>query len=222
MAKPKSFKSMTGKRFTRLVVLEQAESDKNGNARWHCQCDCGNTTTTSGFTLRNGQAKSCGCLTTEQLVERNTKHSRAGTAEYMTWAHMLQRCLNPNNRSYRNYGARGITVCAEWQSSFEAFFEHIGPRPSVQYSLDRIDNNKDYCPGNVRWATRREQLTNKRTTRIVEYKGKKMSLIEAIEAAPHPITIGGVRGRLDRGWTLEEALDTPPNQNIWRDRKRKK
>lgn len=221
MAIPKSFKDMSGQRFTRLIVTARAGSDSNGNARWHCQCDCGNTTISSGFTLRNGQAKSCGCLTTGQLIERITKHSKAKTPEYMIWAHMLQRCLNPNNKAYGNYGGRGITVCAEWQRSFESFFDHIGPRPSIGHSLDRKNNEEGYYPGNVKWSTRREQLVNKRSTRFVEYKGKRMSLIEAIEAAPYPITTGGVRGRLDRGWTLEEALDTPPNQNIWRDRKRK-
>ena len=220
MALPKSFKDMSGLKFTRLTVISRAESDKNGNARWHCQCDCGTRTITSGFTLRNGEAKSCGCLTTEQMVERNTKHSKAGTSEYMIWAHMIQRCTNQKHEHYHNYGGRGIRVCDKWAASFEAFFADVGPRPSSRHSIDRINNDGDYEPGNVRWATRREQATNRRNNLIVEYKGRSMTMIEAIEAAPFPVSIGGVRGRLQRGWTLDEALDTPPNDHVWRNRPR--
>lgn len=221
MGAPASFKDMSGKRFTRLVVISQAESDKNGNARWHCQCDCGNVTITSGFTLRNGEAKSCGCLTTEQLTRFATKHGLAHRPEYMIWAHMLQRCLNPENKAYANYGGRGITVCEAWRKSFEAFYADVGPRPSKKHTLDRIRNSDHYEPGNVRWATWREQATNKRSTKIVEYHGKRMAMVEALEASPHRMTTGCLRGRLQRGWTLEEALDTPPNQNVWRNRERK-
>lgn len=218
MALPKSFKDMSGLRFTRLTVISQAESDRNGNARWHCQCDCGTKTITSGFTLRNGEAKSCGCLTTEQMVERNTKHSLAGTPEYMTWAYLIQRCTNPNSTHYHNYGGRGIRVSEEWVTSFEAFYAHIGPRPSAKHSIDRINNEGHYEPGNVRWATKREQNTNRRNNRYVTYKGKRVALAIAIEMAGTGISYKGVCGRLERGWSLEEALDTPPNKNVWKNR----
>lgn len=87
----------------------------------------------------------------------------SGHPVYGVWATMIQRCHNPNLKQYARYGARGITVCQEWRDSFEAFLTHIGPRPSPEYSIDRIDNDKGYFPGNVRWATRQEQVANRRT-----------------------------------------------------------
>jgi hypothetical protein len=213
LRKPAAFKDMSGMRFTRLVVLSQGPSDSNGNAKWHCQCDCGKQTLTSGFTLRNGEAKSCGCLTTDQLVERITKHGKVKTSEYYSWSGMIQRCTNPKAASFQRYGGRGISVCDRWLQ-FENFYADMGPKPSQNYTIERINNDGNYNPSNCRWATKQEQNFNTSRNHFVKYKGRKLSVTEAAELAPNGITRGGVFHRLRSGWSIEEALELPVNPNI--------
>lgn len=206
---PASFKDITGQRFTRLVVVSRAGSDSNGNAKWNCLCDCGNATTSSGFTLRNGEAKSCGCLTTEQLIARATTHKKSHDAEYRCWAGMLQRCDNPKTSRYSRYGGRGIKVCERWYC-FEDFYADMGPRPTRDHSIERINNDGNYTPGNCRWATSKEQNHNKSSNRIVEYRGQEMPLQTAIELANSPVNRNTVQGRLRRGWSVALAIEAPP------------
>lgn len=207
-------KDMMGMRFTRLLVLSRAPSDKNGNARWNCQCDCGDTTISSGFTLRNGEAKSCGCLTTDQLRERGTSHGKSGTPEHQSWAGMLQRCYNPNSRNYPRYGGRGIKVCQRWHK-FEEFYADMGDRASLDHTLERINNDGPYAPGNCRWATTYEQNFNKYDNRMVDYRGQRVPLMRALEIAGTAISYTGVRWRLDNGWSVEKALETPASTKVW-------
>ncbi len=211
---PASFKDMLGQRFTRLVVVSRADSDKNGNAIWECMCDCGNTTLSRGFTLRNGQAKSCGCLTTDQLVERITTHKMSGTLEWWSWVHMRQRCENPNARFYPRYGGRGIKVCERWQS-FENFYADMGSRPSEAYSLERKNNDGHYEPTNCVWATLSEQNSNKVNNHYVDYKGQRMAITRAMTLGDAGVSLSGTLGRLRRGWSVARAVETPPNPNIW-------
>lgn len=211
---PASFKDLMGQKFTRLSVLSRAPSDSNGNARWHCQCDCGNVTISSGFTLRNGEAKSCGCLTTDQLRARITKHQMCGTPEYNSWSDMIQRCENPKNLRYKHYGERGIKVCKRWHK-FANFIADMGRKPSPDHTIDRIKNNGNYSPKNCRWLTRREQNHNTSRNRYVTYKGKRLSLTQAVELSTSGISRSSVFSRLDRGWSVKDALDTPPNKKIW-------
>jgi hypothetical protein len=124
---------------------------------------------------------------------------------------MLQRCLNSNANEFEHYGGRGITVCDRWKTSFENFFSDMGERPSRKHSLERIDNEKGYEPGNCRWATKREQLNNKRNNNRVTYRGAQMTMANAVRSAGDIITMNGARARLRNGWSLEEALETPPN-----------
>lgn len=209
MARPKTFKDMTGLRFTRLLVLSQGESDSNGNARWHCQCDCGSKTISSGFTLRNGEAKSCGCLTTEQLKARIKSHGLSDKPEYRVWAGMIQRCDNPKTRKFNLYGARGIRVCDEWYL-FEAFYRDMGPRPSPKHSIERRDGDGHYCPSNCYWATASQQANNTSQNRKVVYRGQEMNLVQAIRAAGDVVGYGTVKSRLHYGWNIEEAVELPP------------
>ena len=213
-------KDMTGQRFTRLLVLSRAPSDKNGNAKWNCLCDCGNTTVSSGFTLRNGEAKSCGCLTTDQLRERAPTHRMSKSPEYLSWAGMHQRCKNPHSKRWARYGKRGIKVCERW-SSFENFYSDMGSRPSLNYSLERINNDGDYEPENCKWATKSEQNRNHSANHMVTYRGQRVPLVTAIEMAGTGIERGTVQSRLGRGWTIEAALETPINPNIWTLRNKK-
>lgn len=159
-------KDLTGRRFGMLTVVRRDGASKAGKARWLCECDCGRTKSTLSGSLLRGRTASCGCRQIAEVRERLTVHGqaakRARTVLYKTWAGMKARCTNPNTTGYENYGGRGIRVCAEWMASFEAFAQHIGERPGPGYSIDRIDNDGHYEPGNVRWATRAEQNQNQR------------------------------------------------------------
>lgn len=157
---------LTGRRFGRLVAQAKEGLATDDEARWRCLCDCGNETCVRSSSLRNGTTQSCGCLRRELLSTRPLKHGQARhgrlTSEYDAWHAMKQRCLNPNHAAYANYGGRGITVCQQWLESFEVFFADVGLKPDPELTLDRIDNDGSYEPGNVRWATRSQQNSNQR------------------------------------------------------------
>lgn len=157
---------LSGRRFGRLIVVRRDGASKAGKALWLCRCDCGGEKTTLSASLLRGRTTSCGCLQVAEVRARLTIHGQASkrsrTVLYKTWAGMKRRCTNPNATGYENYGGRGIRVCDEWMHSFEAFAEHLGERPGPGYSIDRINNDGNYEPGNVRWATRAEQNRNKR------------------------------------------------------------
>ena len=162
---------LTGKRFNRLTVLERTANNSHGRAMWVCRCDCGNIVTVWGGNLRNGHTQSCGCLQREHASKASRLHGMTKTRIYSVWKQMRQRCLNPNHKRFNDWGGRGITVCREWQDSFEAFYDHVSQLPNFGesgYSLDRINNNGNYEPGNVRWATRKEQRHNRRKDDIDE------------------------------------------------------
>jgi len=207
-------KDLAGQRFGRLLILRQEASDGNGNARWRYRCDCGTERITLGCILRSGQSQSCGCLDAELKSKRSRKHGRAGSrliardAIYTIWADMKDRCSNPNNRKYHLYGGRGIVVCERWHSSFENFLADMGERPSPRHTIDRYpDRNGNYETTNCRWATYSQQNNNKNNQRWVEYCGKQMTLTEAVMLVG--INRNTVYTRLNCGWTLERALETP-------------
>ena len=145
---------------TVLAIFEQPGSKKN--SRRLCACDCGTILDVSQPNLRHGGVKSCGCL--------RVKHGHAGSRsrrrsrEYSTWASMIERCENPGDKRYKNYGSRGISVCARWRNSFENFLADMGPKP-VHLTIERKDNNAGYEPGNCKWATYKEQSSNQRPRR---------------------------------------------------------
>lgn len=137
-------------------------------------------------------------------------HGGSGTREYKIWAQMIQRCTNENDRAFAYYGARGITVCREWigRDGFAAFLEHIGPRPSLAHSVDRLDSLKGYEPGNVRWATATEQARNTRRNRIIEFNGELRCLSDWAERTG--LRRETIARRLDAGWPTEAALTESP------------
>lgn len=165
---------MIGRRFGRLLVTGEAESQRApcGKVRrnYTVRCDCGVEKSTDGSALRKGRTKSCGCLHFEQLPSLGWKHGDAPSGgkvpEYTTWNCMNQRCGNPKAGNYERYGGRGIRVCERWKSSYADFLADVGRRPSPRHSLDRYpDNDGNYEPGNVRWATGKEQQANRRNSR---------------------------------------------------------
>lgn len=208
----------SGERFGCLTV--QRLSERRGRQSfWVCLCDCGNAIEARGAKLRSGHTKSCGCAKIAALVKRTTRHGAAPagrvTPEYRAWRNMISRCSSKRPRDHAAYAARGIVVCAEWLASFEAFLAHIGPRPSTAHEVDRYPNNDgNYEPGNVRWATRRQQVLNTRANRLVTYRDETKPVTVWSEELGLPVA--SVRRRLDLGWTVEAALTTPVERRPWR------
>lgn len=169
-----NLKDLTGQKFGRLTVVDYAGSVK-GVAYWKCLCDCGVVRERiQSRHLCSGTTKSCGCLGREVLLKVHTVHGMYHLPENKVWNSMKQRCLNPRCHAYEDYGGRGITVCRRWIDSFADFYADVGPRPSAQHSLDRIDNDGNYEPGNVRWSTMSQQNRNMRSNKIVTHNGASM------------------------------------------------
>jgi hypothetical protein len=162
------FLDHTGKQYGRLTVIEFAGFAGKYSV-WRCRCACGREKNVRANALRFGHTLSCGC----RHRKINARHPLVHT-----WRSMLQRCLNPNNAAYKNYGGRGISVCDRWVNSFENFLADMGERPSQQMTIDRIDNDGNYEPGNVRWATQKEQTHNQRRTRHITFNGQTKIMSE--------------------------------------------
>lgn len=208
MAKRGEFKDLTGQRFGRLVVVQLDKID--GINYWLCICDCGKSNTVYSSNLIRGATNSCGCYRSEWARAVKTIHGQASggrsTPEYETWVRMRGRCYNPSDKNYFRYGGRGITVCDRWRNSFENFYADVGTRPSPQHSLDRYpDNNGNYEPGNVRWALQVDQCNNRRSNRVIEFRGERKTITQWSRQLGHRAAT--VRARIVRhGWSVEKAL----------------
>lgn len=205
---------LVGKRFGRLTVIEDdGRRTPKGQVIWHCVCDCGNHTYVQTSYLTTGDTRSCGCLFKETCRLPNTiRHGDASpsgehTRIYESWHQMKKRCNNPKDHNYKNYGGRGISVCEGWDR-YENFRDWaLGNGYNDELTLDRIDVDDNYEPSNCRWADAITQGNNRRTNRYVEYQGETHTISEwsRLIGISHDV----IAGRLNRGWSIEDALTKP-------------
>lgn len=170
------------------------------------RCECGTERVVLAQAFRDGTSLSCGCAARRLLVKVNTTHGMSKTPEFRIWTAAQQRCMNPKSRAYRHYGGRGVRFYEGWlgPDGFSAFIAHVGPRPSSVHELDRIDVNGHYEPGNVRWATRREQCRNTRRNRLVEYDGRSWCVAALAEHIG--VNRNTLIKRLNSGFSIDRVV----------------
>lgn len=194
--------NLVGVKFGSLTVeCRLPETNKQGHVIWKCNCMCGNTCYVTTGSLNSKHTRSCGCLSKVWAV----KHGLRNSSEYRIWQNIKSRCYNENLEFYKDYGARGITVCDEWKNDFMAFYNDMGPRPSPRHSIDRKDNDKGYSKDNCRWATAEEQQNNTRKNVFYEYKGVCRTLPAWCRELN--LNFNKIRKRLELGWSIEEAFE---------------
>jgi len=218
---PMPLNDLTGKKFGRLTVLERHGTSSNP-VMWKCRCDCGTEKPIAYKHLKYGGTVSCGCYRSE-VSRKSVTHGhtcshpvthgqscRAGgnrTKLYTTWEGIKQRCHNPNDKGYKNYGGRGITVCDRWKNSFENFFKDMGVKPKG-LTLERIENDKGYSKENCKWATMKQQASNRRNSRFITYNGETKIMTEW--ARQYGLSRGVLWQRIyNMKWDLKDALERP-------------
>lgn len=216
MIKPKV--NLIGQKFGKLTPIKYIGKTKDGHFLWLCECDCGNEKIIRGGNLKNKQTKSCGCIVREK--NNNFKHGNSKVGKksktYIAWANMLRRCTNPNNKQFKDYGGRGITVCLRWsnkENGFQNFLEDMGECPPG-LSLDRINNNQlmgGYSLENCRWETNTQQHRNKRNNRMIPFNNGFLCLKDYCKIKH--LNYKTILSRIDTyGWSIEEALKIPVKQ----------
>ncbi len=203
-------KDLTNLRFGRLTVIKctgsKSVAANHSRRYWLCKCDCGAMVEIDTTRLKSGNTQSCGCLQREIVSLLNVKHQMSSSPEFLIWAAMLQRCTNPNNRRYKDYGGRGIVVCSRWRE-FRAFLADMGKRPSSLHSIDRINNDGNYELENCRWATLKEQANNSRHNHLLRFGGRTLNISQW--AAKIGIPADTLRWRIRAGWETRAALTHP-------------
>lgn len=207
--KPRPIQDLTGMSVGKLTVLSFfGQEPKSGCWTWLCSCECGSTAIATGSNLRRGVVKSCGCINKTRIGDSVRTHGMNGTRICRIYNAMIARCHHPHAWAYENYGGRGIKVCDRWLKSIRFFVEDMGPIPSEMHSIDRIDCNGHYEPGNCRWATMKEQNRNRRSNKIIEWNGQSKCLTEWSEVIGLKFTT--LNRRLNAGWSVQKAFTTPP------------
>jgi hypothetical protein len=195
-----------GDKFNRLVVLKKSETNKR---YFLVKCVCGTIKYVRGDHLCTGKIQSCGCLRKETISKMSTTHGRSKDSIYRSWSAMMYRCHNKKDKRFYDYGGRGITVCLEWHS-FPNFVKDMGEKPFNGAQIERINNNHGYSKQNCKWASRKENQRNMRSSRFLKYKGETKLLIEWAEQ--YNINYSTLRKRIDRNqWSVERAIEKHKN-----------
>lgn len=196
-----AFINREGEKHNRLTIGKYAGQNKFGKSIWECTCECGNVIVVTGTTVINGHTKSCGCFSREK--QHAIRHGDTKARMYGIWESMRARCFSPNVSSYKWYGARGIKVCDEWNSSYDTFKKWcLENGYANDLTIDRIDNDGDYEPGNCRWTTLSEQMFNTRRSVRIELEGKILNLKQLSEICGIEVYL--LRQRAKKGWTGEK------------------
>lgn len=198
------FQNLIGMEFSRLIVVGYL-GRKGANNNWECVCICGNSCQVSGGNLKSGHTQSCGCWQKEKTSQVAKKHGMSRSAEYRTWFAIKKRCYDQSCTRYPRYGGRGITVCDRWLESFEHFLSDMGPRPSANHSIDRINNNGNYEPKNCRWATNKEQSNNTSRNHKVTINGTTKTITQWADA--HGLHWSVVMSRVRKGLSGESLIE---------------
>lgn len=200
---------LAGTRIAKWTVIRDAGRIPKGSRLWLCRCDCGTQRVVPASRLARGGSQSCGCLRVEQpkILNRTHGHSKVpgknnGTPTYQSWMAMRVRCAYKKHPAFHQYGGRGIAVCERWQA-FENFLADMGERPAGT-TLDRVDNDRGYEPGNCRWATRSAQARNRRSSRRLRAHGVTDTIVAWSDRTG--ISAACIRERLKRGWPPERAV----------------
>lgn len=192
----------------KLTLLEHEVRTSAGGKRcgwWLCRCECGTERWMREDSVK--RSVSCGCHRRSSRT-----HGMSDTPEYVTWAHMVERCESVSCHAFSSYGGRGIAVCLRWRNSFPAFFEDMGPRPSLNHSIERINNDGNYKPGNCIWASAMEQQRNRRVTHNITALGGTKCLADW--AVHSGIPASTISDRLSRGWPADRAVSEPPSRYV--------
>jgi len=211
----KTIIDLTGQKFGLLTVLSKSDKTRGKRNRiaWKCLCECGKEVLVVGEQLRYGVTKSCGCLKRKIAKDNHTKHGFANKERlYTIWRHIRGRCSDKNDKRYKNYGGRGITVCDEWLNSYLSFRNWAMENGyNDNLTIDRIDVNGNYEPSNCRWATQKEQANNMTTNHLLELNGEIMNIKQWSERIG--IKYMTILYRLKKGWSIKDALTIPANFN---------
>lgn len=200
---------ITGQRFGTWTALRRDGHIYGKQIAWLCQCECGTVRRVGSSLLRRGESKGCGCENHKALGQRALRHGKITHRLYDTWTAMHDRCRRPKHIAFPRYGGRGIKVCDRWQD-FSLFLADMEPSWQAGLTLDRIDNDGPYSPGNCRWSTVKTQMRNKSTNRLLTFDGATRPLSEWAEVIG--ISSNALQLRLHKGWPIERALTTPPRE----------
>ncbi len=201
-------KDISGQRFGRLTAIKYAGKSKGKQTLWECKCDCGKTVIVHQQNLNNGHTTSCGCYNIDCIIEREQTHGETKTRLYNIWHDMIYRCYGQKHDSYKDYGAKGVTVCDEWKNSFETFRDWAYQNGySENLTIDRIDNTGNYCPENCRWATDIQQANNTSRNLVFTVDGYTDTLANLCRKYDIPYSLA--HSRVYRKWDIKKALTTP-------------